>query len=206
MVTARSAPNDIFINCPYDPDYAQTFEALIFVVHALGFRARAAREIDDGGSRYDRIVKIIGECRYGIHDLSRAGIDPATGLARFNMPFELGIFLGAKSFGGAAQKKKNTVVLDIEAYRYRQFISDLAGIDPHAHGGDPVRAIREVRDWLRAASGRNLAGGNVLVQQYQRFQADLPALAVAQGFDLDAIPYVDFVYFVTEWLKLDRGA
>jgi hypothetical protein len=40
----------VFINCPYDPVYARIFEALIFAVHALGFVARAAREIDDGAA------------------------------------------------------------------------------------------------------------------------------------------------------------
>ena len=207
MVADASAPNDVFINCPYDPGYARTFEALIFAIHALGFRARAAREVDDGGAaRMERIIKIIGECRYGIHDLSRAGLDPNTGLARFNMPLELGVFLGAKHFGGKEQKKKNTLLLDIDGFRYRDFISDLAGMDPHAHGEDRIQAVREVRDWLASASGRKLPGGNLLVEQYQRFEADLPALAAAQGFNLAAIPYVDYLYFVTEWLSLDPGA
>ncbi len=207
MDADASAPNDVFINCPYDADYALTFEALIFAVHALGFRARAAREIDDGADvRLERIVRIIRECRYGIHDLSRAGVDAVTGLARFNMPLELGIFLGAKRFGAKDQRRKATLVLDIDGYRYRNFISDLAGIDPRSHGGDPVEAVRAVRDWLASASGRKLPGGNLLVEQYQRFVADLPALAAAEGFDLDAIPYKDYLYFVTEWLSLDTGA
>lgn len=205
MVEA-SSPNDVFINCPYDAEYASTFEALIFSVHALGFRPRAAREIDDGADvRLDKIVRIIRECRYGIHDLSRAGVDPNTQLARFNMPLELGMFLGAKRYGDKEQKKKSTLVLDLAPFRYRDFISDLAGNDPHAHGGDPEVAVRRVRDWLASASGRKLQSGNILVGQYQRFLAALPAMAETDGFDVDAIPYVDFLFFVTEWLKQDHG-
>ncbi|HEV2817827.1 MAG TPA: hypothetical protein VGW40_11490 [Allosphingosinicella sp.] len=55
------------------------------------------------------------------------------------MPLELGLFRGAKRFGNKAQKLKRALILDIEQFRYQRFISDLAGIDIHAHGGDPAR-------------------------------------------------------------------
>jgi len=178
------------------------FEALIFAVYSLGFRARAAREIDDGGdARLDKIVKLIGECRYGIHDLSRAELDPITNLARFNMPFELGIFLGGRRFGDKDQKKKNIMVLDVQPFRYRNFISDLAGIDPHAHNDDAETAVRLVRDWLRNVSRRTLPSANIVAEQYQRFVGDLPDIAARENFDLHNIPYVDFEWIVVEWLK-----
>jgi hypothetical protein len=41
---------------------------------------------------------MIGECDYGIHDLSRVEVD-AGGIPRFNMPMELGLHLGARLFG-----------------------------------------------------------------------------------------------------------
>jgi hypothetical protein len=39
-------------------------------------------------------------------------------------------------------------VLDRASYRFQQFISDIAGQDVVAHGGQPTRAIIAVRDWL----------------------------------------------------------
>jgi len=45
------------------------------------------------------------------------------------MPLELGIFLGAKRFGGPKQKRKNCLILDREKYRYQQYCSDIAGQD-----------------------------------------------------------------------------
>ena len=207
MDADASAPNDVFINCPYDPGYARTFEALVFVVHALGFRARAAREIDDGADvRIERIVRIIRECRYGIHDLSRAELDPNTGYARFNMPFELGVFLGAKRFGNTEQRKKSTLVLDIDPFRYRNFISDIAGNDPHAHGGEPVQAIRKVRDWLAECLWPKAAKCQPCRGTISAVSAGFARPGGIQGFDLNAIPYVDYLYFVTEWLTLDIGA
>jgi hypothetical protein len=49
---------------------------------------------------------MIRECRYGIHDLSRIELNEAQ-YPRFNMPFELGIFFGARYIGTGEQKKKN---------------------------------------------------------------------------------------------------
>lgn len=198
---ARAFNDDVFINCPYDPEYARIFEALIFAVHALGFRARAAREIDDGADvRINKIIRIIGECRYGIHDLSRTEIDPKTELPRFNMPLELGLFIGARRFGNPDQKKKHTMILDVEKFRYRDFISDLAGIDIHDHGGDAVRAVREVRNWLATASQRQLQSANVVAHQYVKFRGELPIIAADRDFELEAIPYVDFLWIVVDWL------
>lgn len=60
-------------------------------------------ELDDGGqTRIDKLYGLIGECRYGIHDLSRTELDDVNQLPRFNMPLELGLFLGAKRYGGQA--------------------------------------------------------------------------------------------------------
>ena len=92
-----------FINCPFDAAYAPIFDALVFAVFGCGFRARSARELDDGSqTRIDKLYGIIEECRHGIHDLSRTELDPIHNLPRFNMPPELGIDLGAKRFGDDA--------------------------------------------------------------------------------------------------------
>ena len=197
----QTSADDVFINCPFDDQYAQTFQALIFAVYACGFRPRSAREIDDGGqTRIDKLQTIIEESRYGIHDLSRTELDPVNQLPRFNMPLELGLFLGAKRFGGKEQKLKRTLILDVEQYRYQRCISDLAGMDIPQHGGDPRQAVRETRDWLANVSRRVLPSGARVVELYDAFSADLPALAVSLAFEPDAIPYVDFERVVAEWL------
>jgi hypothetical protein len=70
------AGNGVFINCPFDKNYAPVFEALIFAVHACDFVPRSAREIEDSSqTRIDKLYGIIAECRYGVHDLSRTELD-----------------------------------------------------------------------------------------------------------------------------------
>jgi hypothetical protein len=198
---SESSSDDVFVNCPFDNDYAPMFQALVFTIFACGFRARSALEVDDGGeARIEKLYRVVEQCRYGIHDLSRTELDKIHGLPRFNMPLELGIFLGAKRFGRPAQRLKRTLVLDVEPHRYERFISDLKGMDIKDHGGDPRRAVQQTRDWLANVSRRKIAGTTLMVAAYERFATDLPQIAVRLGFKPGAIPYVDFEGMVTTWL------
>lgn len=201
MAASAPSPDNVFINCPFDAAYAPTFRALIFCLHACGFSPRSALELDDSGqTRMEKLVSLIGECRYGIHDLSRTELDEASQLPRFNMPFELGIFLGAHRYGGTTQKLKRSLIFDIDDVRYLRFISDLRGMDIHGHAGDSERALQETRDWLANVSRRRLPSGAICLRLYRRFLAELPAICEELAFDPDTIPYVDFEHIVVEWL------
>ena len=200
MPTATSA-DDVFINCPFDDAFAPMFRALIFAILICGFRPRSARELDDGAqTRIDKIYGLIEVCRYGVHDLSRTEVDPVHALPRFNMPLELGLFMGAKRYGGKHQKAKRVLILDVEQYRYQRFISDLAGMDIHEHGGAPRRALCEARDWLANVSRRELPSADRVARVYDAFLADLPDLAAALEFEPDHMPYVDYERIVARWL------
>ena len=204
MATQPLSPDDVFINCPFDDDYAPIFQALIFTIYACGFRPRSALELDDGGqTRIEKLFRIIEQCRYGIHDLSRTEPDEQNQLPRFNMPLELGIFLGAKHYGDEAQGDKRVLILDVEKYRYQRFISDLAGMDIHEHGGDGVRAARETRNWLANVSRRKLDSAERIGHLLQSFLSDLPEIAANWDFDQAQIPHVDFERIEIGWLTHD---
>jgi hypothetical protein len=142
----------VFINCPFDEEYRPLFQALVFAVHACGMVARSALEVDNGAEvRINKIERIIRECRHSVHDISRVELDAASGLPRMNMPFELGLFLGAQRFGDRRQKKKTCIIFDRVRYRYQKFLSDIAGQDIRAHQGDPAELIRLVRNALATA-------------------------------------------------------
>ncbi len=193
--------DDVFINCPFDDDFEPIFRAITFTVFACGFRLRSGLEIDDGSyARLEKILNMVAECAFGIHDLSRTQLDAVNNLPRFNMPFELGIFVGAKRFGGHEQTKKRALVLDVEPYRYQRFISDINGMDIRGHGGSPDQAIVAVRNWLVSGSRRRIAAGPLIVNAYARFLIDFPGNATSAGFDPANVPYVDFEFMVTDWL------
>jgi hypothetical protein len=205
-VAGELRAKDVFINCPFDADYKPLFNAIIFAVRKLRFEVRCALEVDDAGEvRVEKIQRIIEQCRYGIHDISSVALDPNTGLPRFNMPLELGLYLGCRRFGGAAQRRKACLILDSEPYRYRAFISDIAGQDIHSHGGNLERAITEVRDWLVAVSGRKrLPGGTEVVERHRKFIRDLPGLCADFRRKPDALTFVDQAEMIDIWLKSDR--
>ena len=153
---ASKSGYSVFINCPFDSTYRSLFEAVVFAVHDCGYIARCSLESADASEvRIDKICKIIDACAFGIHDISRTALDPVNNLPRFNMPLELGLFLGAKRFGRGRHQGKSCLILDRTRYRYQRFISDIAGQDISAHGNSASGAIRAVR---RLASQRNIEG------------------------------------------------
>ncbi len=199
----RNYTINIFINCPFDIEYLPIFRAVIFTVFDCGYIARCAREIDDSSEvRIDKIIKIISYCKYGIHDISRTELDKETNLPRFNMPFELGMFLGAKRFGDDEQKKKSCLILDKAPFRYHSFISDIAGQDIQSHNNEVSETIRVVREWLNNASkGVILPGGKKILERYHKFTSKLPILCEKVGLTIDEMIFNDYTAVISEWLK-----
>ena len=112
---APKPSNSVFVNCPFDRSYKQIFNAILFCIFDAGFVPRCALEIEDSTqSRLAKILDLIGQCNFAIHDISYTDIDSGTHLPRFNMPFELGLYFGCHKFSG--DKKKACLILDREAY------------------------------------------------------------------------------------------
>jgi hypothetical protein len=200
-----SYDDNVFINCPFDDEYKPTFDAIVFAVHDAGFVARCSREVDDASRfRLAEIMRIISECRYGVHDISRTGLDRKHKLPRFNMPFELGIFLGCKRFGGAPDDGKTCLVLDRTRYRYQKFLSDIAGQDIKSHGNSPNKAVSQVRKFLRTESGRvNIPGEARIWNRFKQFEKELPLICKKSSIAIRELTYLDYQYFVVEWLKVN---
>jgi len=165
---AASGYNDhIFINCPFDEDYMPLLQAIIYSIYRCGFIPQCALGEDNASDiRLDKIIRCTKNCRYGIHDISRIEVN-TNGFPRFNMPFELGIFFGAKQFGNKQQQNKNALIFEKTKYTYQQYISDLNGIDTKAHANNPQIVIRNIRDWLVSASKRStIPGYNIILKEY----------------------------------------
>jgi hypothetical protein len=193
----------VFFNCPFDAQYRPLFEAIVFAVLACGFRPRCALEIDDASEvRIDKIFKIIAECKYGVHDISRTEATSASGLPRFNMPLELGMFLAAKRFGAGRQRQKVCLILDSIPYRYQQFISDIAGQDIQVHNNSAQEAITVVRNWLRSASrSKVLPGGMEIYRRFQLFEKELPTLCAELKLQRDELTFNDSASVISDWLR-----
>lgn len=199
---AKFYSSDVFINCPFDEDYTPLFHAMIFCVFDCGFRARSAQEVEDGSEvRLNKIERIIGECKFSIHDISRVELNHHS-LPRFNMPFELGLFLGAKRFGKAPHTEKQCMILDRQKFRYQKFLSDIAGQDIQSHQKQPKRIIICTRNFLNGVSGRKtIPGGEYIFTRYQKFKKDLPKILMETKLTRDELGFNEFCTLASNWAR-----
>lgn len=200
-----SAPS-VFVNCPFDDDYKPSFEALLFTIQSNDFRPRCALEENDAGDiRYEKLCRLIQACDRSVHDLSRIELG-SHGLPRFNMPFELGLFMGARRFGGKRQRSKSALVMISQPYRLPVYLSDLAGNDPEAHHNRPKEVIRIVRRYLHARpDGTPLPGAARILERFNNFKAALPSLATALEIATDEVDpfreYRTYIWLMAEFIR-----
>ena len=139
---SRDRAGSVFLNIPYDAPFENLLLAYIAGISAFGFTPRATLEIPFGQRRLDRILNLIGQCKYSIHDLSRVQLDrklPRT--PRFNMPFELGLTIALER---AAYPDHSWIVCETVRRRINKSLSDLDGTDAYIHGGTIAGVFREL--------------------------------------------------------------
>jgi len=141
-VAKRTKPRtEVFLNIPYDKKFERLFIAYVAGVSAFGLVPRATLEIPDSPRRLNKILKLIGDCEYSIHDLSRVELDrkkPCT--PRFNMPFELGLTVAQQK----RKKKESWYVFESIGYRMEKSLSDLNGTDAKIHEGKVAGVFGEL--------------------------------------------------------------
>ena len=130
-----SFDKNIFINCPLDELYINDLlKPMLFFIVQNGFNPRLSLEISDSSQiRLEKITKIIKECKYSIHDLSKVRAKEVNEYARMNMPFELGIDYGIKSMNDESLSKKQFLILEAVKYDYMKALSDINGMDIKVH-------------------------------------------------------------------------
>ncbi len=139
----------VFINCPYDKDYEQLFDAAFFTIVSCGFVPRGAFEIPDSCfNRIEKIKECLQSSKYSIHDLSRCQGEGNDNLARMNMPFELGLSVMQQL--GISKKTKNHewFVLVTDCIKAKRFISDLNAYDLTQYDATISDIISKIVNWL----------------------------------------------------------
>ncbi len=195
---------NVFVNCPFDAQYVPLLRPLLFTIIYLGLKPRIALEaMDAGQARLEKIVGLIAESKFGIHDLSRIEAAKAGELYRLNMPFELGIEFGCRLFGRGRQKDKRSLVLEAEPHRYKAALSDLSGSDIESHGNDPYRVIGTVRNWLKNVSAMHAPGPAKIEGAFTDFLKQNYNDLTDKGFspsDIEALPVPELIECMERWV------
>ncbi len=204
MIQQATYTNSVFINCPFDKDYESLLQSIVFTVFRCGFIPRSAMEEEDSSEiRLEKIIRLIENCKFGIHDISKTELDVDTLFPRFNMPFELGLFWGAKKFGEKAQKEKIALIFEKQKYGYQKYLSDINGVDIRAHENKQDTIIKSICNWLRTSSGRKtIPNATQVIKDFKEFvQKGLPQLLSQSHTQPHDLTFNDYCAFVSTVLK-----
>jgi hypothetical protein len=156
---AKAPESSVFVNCPFDKDYSELRDAIIFTCVQAGFVPWMAGSTGDVAvPRVERVLHAFGKCRYSIHDLSRYQGEGALNLARFNMPLELGMAMALRGLQPPVDAH-DWLVMVPGGHVFQRFVSDLAGFDPATHDGSPERVAIAVLSWLMTRPTIDVAVG-----------------------------------------------
>jgi hypothetical protein len=159
--------------------------------------------LDSGRPRIEKIVSLIRESKYAIHDLSRLKARKAGEYYRLNMPFELGLDVGCRLFRSDRWAKKKCLILEAERYRYQAALSDMSNSDIAVHGNDPVEASSQVRNWLANEAGLRAPGPTRLWVRFNDFMAENYTALLANGHsdhDIQTLPIPELMTGMRDWI------
>lgn len=201
---ANNFSNNVFINCPFDPDYIPLLRPLLFTILYLGYNPRIASEGSDSGEvRFQKTCQLIEQSRISIHDLSRIRSSKKQEYYRLNMPFELGVDIGCRRYKGGQTNKKKCLVLEKERHRYRKALSDLSGSDIKNHNNEPEEIVRQTRSWFVENENPRADSATRIWESFNEFMADFYQKRKKEGYkakDLEMMPIPEYILFIKDWI------
>ncbi|MDT5157106.1 MAG: hypothetical protein QOH51_1463 [Acidobacteriota bacterium] len=202
---------NVFINCPFDPEYYSLLRPLLFTIIYLGFNPKIALEGSDSGEqRIDKICELIKKSKYSIHDLSRLKSKKKGEFYRLNMPFELGIDYGCRRFASNFLKGKKFLILERGAFDYKKALSDISGVDIQNHNNQPAKIVQATRNWfVETVSLKGIAGPTAIWYKFNDFASDFYTRRQAEGFsdeDLNMMPIREYINFIRNWIRANASS
>lgn len=195
----------VFINCPFDEEYKLLLRPMLFTLVYAGLSPRLASEKSDSlEQRIEKILRLIQECKYSIHDLSRVKSAKVNEFSRLNMPFELGIEYGCRRIAKNHLRTKRSLIFEKKRYEIQKALSDLNGVDIKCHDNKPQETVRALQHWLIETVGLNDGESPSLVwRKFNQFTDDFYKRRKAQGYskaDLRVMPVAQYIRFIKQWV------
>jgi hypothetical protein len=189
---------EVFLNIPYDSKFKRLFLAYIAGLSVFGLVPRATLEIPGSTRRLEKILTLIGSCRYSIHDLSRVELDThAPSTPRFNMPFELGLSVAVQA--ALKGNKHEWFVCESKRLRLLKSLSDLNGTDPYIHDGKIEGVFRELCNIFTRSGSRPTT--QLMWQVYREMRRNLPTILHQSGANslFNTRVFKDLSVFASDW-------
>jgi hypothetical protein len=169
----RKRIESVFLNIPYDNEFEGLYIAYIVGLTQLGLRVNATLAVPNQG-RLETIIGLIAKSDSSIHDLSRDKF--SKGIARFNMPLELGLALYRSHM---TRGRHRVYVFESKHYRAQKSTSDINGIDPQIHHGTPKGVMVGLRNILRQPG--DVTTVPEMLISYRAVKRKLPELRLNAG-------------------------
>ena len=200
---------NVFINCPFDKEYVRFLRPLLFTVIYCGLNPKISQTKDSGKVRIKHIYSLIQNSKYSVHDLSRMKAKRGGDLARFNMPFELGLDMGARFSARRNTKlaRKKFLIIDAQDFRYQKALSDISGNDIEAYKNQPRLLVVKVRNWILSHEKRKIKTGSIIWEKYNEFYFDFTESLKNEGYkplDFQEMKYSELIYFIKKWIRESR--
>jgi hypothetical protein len=160
----------VFLNYPFQDDFEPFENAILFGVIAAGLLPVCAKDLSaPDRPRLDMLVDIIVNCHYSIHDFSKFKGEGDKNYARFNMPIEMGMAL---FHALSTQRKDHRCAFFVPTpNEYKQFASDLAGLDAKLYSGDENTLLSMVYEWLRQVVPPMLINSQPSIEIQKRYSS-----------------------------------
>lgn len=193
---------NVFINCPFDPDFFVLLKPLLYAIKIIGFNPRISLErFDSGEVRLDKIKELIESSKYSIHDFSKIKSTYLGEYFRLNMPFELGIDIGCKQYHPNRKfRSKKILVLEGELYSVKKALSDLPA-DCKCHDNDSEKLVKQIRNWFVELGLATVPPATKIWNDYNIFYSNLHKGKKHLGYtkkDIDELPIREFINFMDD--------
>ncbi len=123
--------------------------------------------------------------------------------ARFNLPFELGLDIGSKKFGGQKYSIRKILILDGKPHDYDKYIGDISGQDIECHYNNPETLVSVIRNWqARIYPKLKFPGPTKIWNAFNQFMDDLPS-KLSDNFSLSEIRDLqlsDYQGYADDWI------
>lgn len=201
-----SYQSNVFINCPFDDEYKKKFlYPLIFTIIHSGFNPKISfEESNASNTRMDKIIELIRDSKFGIHDISRYKSSTIGEYYRMNMPLELGIDIGLSKSKSEQFNSKQILILCETKYEWSAALSDLSNCDPETYNQKVRNLIEKTRNWLNRFKNNKLKAASAIWKDYNIFQAYLLEKLLEKGYtvrETKRAPSNEIINHMQSWVS-----